>query len=104
MGNGTPVITSGQCTLRRIYNQLIINVLKVPLPRQLHQPIKIPLLYFWVESSFIQGIQVVDYMHEFGPIKHLLVFVNFNVGTHEPTHPVVGDNYGREDLQLAKGL
>jgi hypothetical protein len=43
-------------------------------------------------------------MHEFGAVEHFLVFSAFDVGAHEPAHPVVGDADGGEDLELAECL
>jgi hypothetical protein len=31
-------------------------------------------------------------VHEFGAIKDLVVALTLDIGTHEATHPVIGDN------------
>lgn len=41
-------------------------------------------------------------MHEFGTIEDLAVTLAFHICAYEATHPIVVDDDGREDLQLAK--
>ena len=55
-----------------------------------------------VKPSFVQGIQIVNNMHELRPIKYLFVFVNFNIGAYEATHPIIGDDHWWENLKLTE--
>lgn len=43
-------------------------------------------------------------VHKFRSIKNLFKFMNFNISTHETTHPVISNNNRREYFKLAKCL
>lgn len=47
---------------------------------------------FGVNSSFVQGIEVMDNMHDLRALEEVPVAFNFDVGRDEATEPVVGDN------------
>ena len=68
------------------------------------EPVEVSLLDLRVESPFIEGVEVMADMHEFGAVEDLAVALAFYVGADEAAHPVVVDNDGGEDFQLAEGL
>lgn len=43
-------------------------------------------------------------MHELGSSENFSESTLFDVGTNEPTHPIIGDNNRWEDLKLAESL
>ena len=104
MRNSAPVIACFKSALGWVNYGLVIAILDVPLGRKLNQPVQDAFLHLRIQPSLIEWIQIVTNMHEFSAVKHFTVSLAFDVCAHEPTHPIIGDDNGREDLKLAKGL
>lgn len=104
MRYSTPIIASLESTSGRIYYDFIVAVFDIPVRGELDEPVEISLFDFGVESALVEGIEVVADMHEFGAIEYLAVALALDVGADEAAHPVVVDDDGWEDLQLAEGL
>lgn len=79
-------------------------MLQVPFSWKLNQPVEVTFFMLWIESSFVQRIQVVDNVHEFSSIEYLFVFMDLDIGTYKSAHPVIGDDHWRENLELTEGL
>lgn len=43
-------------------------------------------------------------MHKLGAIKDPRILAHLHIGTNKATHPIIGRNNGRENLQLAASL
>lgn len=43
-------------------------------------------------------------VHKLGAVKYFIVTLTLHICTDEATHPIIGDDDGREDFELAKGL
>lgn len=102
MRHCSPIVTGLKCTFRGIDDHLVIQVLNVPLSRQLHKPVQIALFILGVKPSLIQRVQVMDDMHELSSMEDFFILLDFDVGTDKPAHPIVGDDHGGEDLKLTK--
>lgn len=104
MRYSTPIIASLESTSGGIYYDFIVAVFDIPVRGELDEPVEISLFDFGVESALVEGIEVMTDMHEFGSVKYLAVALALDVGADEAAHPVVVDDDGWEDLQLAEGL
>lgn len=52
--------------------------------------------------TLIKWVEVVANMHKLRAIKDLFILLALDISTHESAHPIVSDNDGRENFELAE--
>ena len=104
MRNCSPVVTGLEGTAGRVDNHTLVTMLDIPLGWQLDQPVQVSFLDLGVEPSLVEGVKIMANMHKLGATKHPKVLIALDIGTNEPTHPVIGDTDRGQQFQLAKSL